>query len=143
MGTSFIKYFSIISILFASFACHAQAQIAFAIGGASYTNSGVQLNVTITVDAITPTVITGIAANQAFRDDVAGAAFFGYYLTTGVTTLTQVVGTKVNIQIRKGVRWNRQPLLLFTWKRCDNAQRSNRFNHRTRSIHDVCFGCEK
>ena len=103
MSISFLKYFSAGFIILASFVCHAQGIIAFAIGGANYTTSAGQLNVTMTVDAITPAVLTGPAANQEFRDDVVGAAFYGYYLSTAVATTGQTSGTKVNVQIRKGV----------------------------------------
>jgi hypothetical protein len=80
----------------------AQAQrIRFNVGGAKYTTVGGDLSVTITVDTLTPTVVTGNAADQSFRDDTVGAAFFGYYLTCGLRTQGQAGGTVGNIKIRR------------------------------------------
>lgn len=75
--------------------------IRFEIGGANYTTSGGQLDVTITVDTSTPTVTVGTAADQSFKDDSDGAAFFGYYLSTGVRSSNQTPAN-VNIKLRAG-----------------------------------------
>lgn len=75
--------------------------IRFAIGGANFATSSSQLNVSISVDALVPTVTAGTAANQMFRDESVGAAYFGYYLTTGVKSASQPLST-VSIKIRKG-----------------------------------------
>lgn len=88
-------------ILFSTSA-HAQ-RIRFNLGGAKYVAGGVRtLSVTITVDATTPTVAVGTAADQLFRDDSVGAAFFGYYLTTALRTQTQAAGTQGYVQLRVG-----------------------------------------
>lgn len=75
--------------------------IRFQVGGANFTTSSSQLNVSISVDALIPTVTVGTAANQMFRDETVGAAYFGYYLTTGVKSASQPLST-VSIKIRKG-----------------------------------------
>lgn len=75
--------------------------IRFAVGGANFATSSSQLNVTINVDALVPSVTSGTTANQMFRDDTIGAAYFGYYLTTGVKSASQPLPT-VSIKIRKG-----------------------------------------
>ena len=75
--------------------------IRFEVGGAKYLLDGAQLKVSITVDTSTPTVTVGTAADQAFKDDVDGAAFFGYYLTTGVRSSNQS-GPGVNVKVRAG-----------------------------------------
>ena len=78
------------------------ATIRFDIGGVNYiTNTG-QLSVTVTVDATTPIVTTGTAANQAFKDDTVNAAFFGYYLSTGVRTGNQNVALNLHVKVIKG-----------------------------------------
>ena len=88
--------------------------IRFDVGGAGFTTASGQLSVTITVDSTTPAVVVGTAANQAFRDDSVGAAFFGYYLTTGVRTSNQLAATVTNIKIKvgTGVTANRTYYLL-------------------------------
>lgn len=88
-----------IPILFWSTASQAQ-RIRFNLGGAKYTGATSPLSVSITVDTLTPTVAVGTAADQSFRDDTVGAAFFGYYLTCGLRTQTQAFGTVGNIKVR-------------------------------------------
>jgi hypothetical protein len=77
------------------------AVIRLDLGGANYITSGGQLSVSITVDTSTPSVTAGTAANQTFRDDTVGAAFFGYYLTTGVRSSNQSAAN-VNVKVKKG-----------------------------------------
>lgn len=77
-------------------------RIRFNVGGAKFTRTSSPLTVSITVDTLTPTVAVGTAANQSFRDDSVGAAFFGYYLTCGLRTQTQAAGTVGNIKVRAG-----------------------------------------
>ncbi len=75
--------------------------IRFQVGGVAFATASSQLNVSISVDALIPTVTSGTAADQSFRDETVGAAYFGYYLTTGVKSASQpLVG--INIKIRKG-----------------------------------------
>lgn len=75
--------------------------IRFQIGGLAFATASSQLNVSISVDALIPTVTSGTAADQSFRDETVGAAYFGYYLTAGVKSASQpLVG--INIKIRKG-----------------------------------------
>lgn len=77
--------------------------IRFELGGAKFTSTTSPLTISITVDASTPSVITGTPANQAFNDDAVGAAFFGYYLTAGVRSANQpTAAAGVNIQLKKG-----------------------------------------
>lgn len=87
--------------LFYSESAYAQ-RIRFNLGGAKFPTVGAALSVSITVDCITPTVAVGTAADQSFRDDTKSAAYFGYYLTAGVRTQTQAVGTLGYLQIKKG-----------------------------------------
>lgn len=75
--------------------------IRFEVGGANFATSSSQLSVSISVDALVPVVTAGTAANQMFRDEGVGAAYFGYYLTAGVKSASQPTAT-VNIKIRKG-----------------------------------------
>jgi len=93
---------SILGTLAFSSSAHAQ-RIRFNLGGAKYVAGGTRtIAVTITVDATTPTVAVGTAADQLFRDDSVGAAFFGYYLTTGLRTQGQAGGTLGYVQLRVG-----------------------------------------
>ena len=78
------------------------ATIRFEVGGANFITTTGQLIVTITVDTATPIVTTGTAANQVFRDDTAAAAFFGYYLTTGVRSTNQSGALTMNVKVSKG-----------------------------------------
>lgn len=97
-----ILFFSLCFVVFFSSSAHAQ-RIRFNLGGAKYINDGTRtLGVTITVDATTPAVVVGQAADQMFRDDSVGAAFFGYYLTTALRTQSQPFGTQGYIQLRVG-----------------------------------------
>jgi hypothetical protein len=75
--------------------------IRFDVGGANFITSSGQLTISIGVDAIVPAVTTGTAANQLFRDDIIGAAYFGYYLSTGVKSASQAA-SGINIKIKKG-----------------------------------------
>jgi hypothetical protein len=75
--------------------------IRFEIGGASFTTAVGQLNVSIGVDALIPTVTSGATANQMFRDETLNAAYFGYFLTAGVKSASQPAAN-VSIKIRKG-----------------------------------------
>ena len=97
-----LSRFLFILILLFCFHSHAQS-IRVNLGGAKYTaTSLVALRVTITVDTLTPAVVVGTAADQSFRDDAVGAAYFGYYLSVGVRTQAQPAGTVGNIKIIKG-----------------------------------------
>ena len=78
------------------------ATIRFDIAGANYITTTGQLSVTVTVDATTPVVTTGTAANQAFKDDSVSAAFFGYYLTTGVRSSNQTTSLALHVKVTKG-----------------------------------------
>lgn len=80
----------------------AQTRIRLALGGANYNATGTDLTVSSTVECTTPSVISGTAADQMFRDDAIGAAYFGYYLTLGVRTTLQIFGTNVNVKVRRG-----------------------------------------
>lgn len=71
------------------------------VGGAKYINVTSPLSITISVNTSTPVVTVGQASNQAFRDDAVGAAFFGYYLTTGVRSSNQAA-PNVNIKVKVG-----------------------------------------
>lgn len=76
--------------------------IRFAVGGANFTTgSSSQLSVSINVDALVPNVVSGNPANQMFRDETVGAAYFGYYLSTGVKSASQPLSS-ISIKIRKG-----------------------------------------
>lgn len=87
--------------------------IRFEVGGAKYTTVSGQLSVTVTVDATTPVVITGTSANQSFRDDTVGAAFFGYYLTTAVRSSNQTpANTNIKLRVGTGATANRTYYLL-------------------------------
>lgn len=71
------------------------------VGGQRYASTTSPLRVTITVNTSTPAVTAGSAPNQSFRDDAAGAAFFGYYLTTGVRSSNQAAAS-VNVKVKVG-----------------------------------------
>lgn len=71
------------------------------LGGANFITATGQLSVTISVDTSTPVVTVGTAADQAFRDDTIGAAYFGYYLTAGVRSSNQSAAG-INIKVKKG-----------------------------------------
>lgn len=71
------------------------------LGGANFLTSTGQLSVSITVDTATPVVTVGTAADQAFRDDTVGAAYFGYYLSSGVRSANQSAAG-INIKVKKG-----------------------------------------
>ncbi len=71
------------------------------LGGAGYINTSSPLSVSITVDTSTPSVTVGTAANQMFRDDTIGAAYFGYYLTAGVRSSNQSAAN-INVKVKKG-----------------------------------------
>lgn len=88
-----------IPVLLWTTSSHAQ-RIRFNLGGAKFTSATSPLSVAITVDTLTPTVAVGTAADQSFRDDSVGAAFFGYYLTCGLRTQGQAAGTVGNIKVR-------------------------------------------
>ena len=75
--------------------------IRFDVAGAKFTGSATPLSVTITVDAATPAILSGSAADQKFRDDSVSASFFGYYLSTAVRSASQT-NTGINIKIQKG-----------------------------------------
>ncbi len=100
---SFIKIVWILffSIIFTSPQSNA-ASIRFKVGGLKFSGTATVLNATISVDTLTPAVITGPIADQTFRDDFIGAAYFGYYLTAAVKTASQPAGTVGNIKLRVG-----------------------------------------
>lgn len=77
------------------------AVIRLDVGGANFTGASSPLSVSITVDTSTPVVTAGTAANQAFRDDTVGAAFFGYYLTVGERSSNQSA-PNINVKIKRG-----------------------------------------
>lgn len=101
MPKRFSPYFVFIFFIFIFGTAQAQ-RIRFNLGGAKFPTVAGDLSVSITVDTLTPTVAVGTAADQSFRDDTVGAAFFGYYLTCGARTQTQAVGTVGNIKVRAG-----------------------------------------
>src|SRR5690606_590030 len=78
-----------------------RASIRFAVGGAKFVENAGELSVTIDVDASTPNVTAGLAADQAFVDDAVEAAYFGYYLTTGVRSANQAAAN-VNVKVAAG-----------------------------------------
>lgn len=97
------KQFYLVLFLVLSWSLSAQAQsIRFNLGGAKFPTVSGDLQVSITVDTLTPTVAIGTAADQSFRDDSVGAAFFGYYMTCGVRTTGQANGTVGNVKIKAG-----------------------------------------
>lgn len=71
------------------------------LGGANFITATGQLSVSITVDTATPVVTVGTAADQVFRDDTVGAAYFGYYLSAGVRSANQSAAG-MNIKVKKG-----------------------------------------
>lgn len=71
------------------------------LGGAKFPTAAGQLRVAITVDTTTPVVRVGTATDQTFRDDAVSAAFFGYYLTTGVRSSNQAA-PGINIKVKRG-----------------------------------------
>ena len=71
------------------------------VGGAGYINTTSPLSVSITVDTATPSVTVGTAADQSFRDDAIGAAYFGYFLSTGVRSSNQSAAN-INVKVKKG-----------------------------------------
>ncbi len=71
------------------------------VGGANFLTATGQLSVSISVDTSTPLVTVGTAADQLFRDDAVGAAFFGYYLSTGVRSSNQAAAA-INVKVKKG-----------------------------------------
>jgi hypothetical protein len=71
------------------------------LGGANFINVTSPLSVSITVDTSTPSVTVGTAADQMFRDDAIGAAYFGYYLTAGVRSSNQSAAN-INVKVKKG-----------------------------------------
>jgi hypothetical protein len=77
------------------------AVIRLDVGGAAYVNTSSPLSVTITVDTATPSVTVGTAADQSFRDDTVGAAYFGYYLSTGVRSANQSAAN-INVKVKAG-----------------------------------------
>lgn len=102
MPGKFLLKFCILAIsLCVIWSAPSQAQtIRFAVGGAKFPTVSGQLSVSITVDALTPTVAVGTVADQMFRDDTVGASYFGYYLSTSARTTAQPSGT-VHLQIQK------------------------------------------
>ena len=78
-----------------------RAMIRLDVGGAKYTSTSSPLTISITVDCSTPAVTSGTAADQAFKDDAVGAAFFGYYLSFGVRSAAQTAAN-VNLKVAKG-----------------------------------------
>ena len=71
------------------------------LGGAGYINTSSPLSVSISVDTATPSVTAGTAADQMFKDDTIGAAYFGYYLTAGVRSANQSAAN-INVKVKKG-----------------------------------------
>lgn len=71
------------------------------LGGANFATNTGQLEVNISVDTATPVVTVGTAADQAFRDDAVGAAYFGYYLSTGVRSANQP-NAALNVKVKAG-----------------------------------------
>lgn len=78
-----------------------RSMIRFEVGGAKFSGAATPLTVSATVDVSTPAVISGTATDQAFRDDSVGAAYYGYYLSTGVISTGQTL-TNMLIKIQKG-----------------------------------------
>jgi hypothetical protein len=71
------------------------------VGGANFINATTPLSVSVTVDTSTPVVTVGTAANQAFKDDATGAAYFGYYLSVGERSSNQSAAN-INVKVKKG-----------------------------------------
>lgn len=92
------------SILIWNSSVHAAPSIRLNLGGAKFPTVSGDLSVSITVDTITPTVAVGTAADQSFRDDTVGAAFFGYYLSAGVRSQQQANGTSLYLQVYRGAQ---------------------------------------
>jgi hypothetical protein len=78
-----------------------RAMIRLDVGGAKFTGAASPLTLSITVDCSTPAVTVGTAADQAFRDDAIGAAYFGYYISLGVRSAGQAAAN-VNLKVRRG-----------------------------------------
>lgn len=78
-----------------------RAMIRLDVGGADFVNTTTPLSITITVDTSTPAVTVGVAADQSFRDDANGAAYFGYYLSLGVRSAGQTAAN-VNLKVQRG-----------------------------------------
>ncbi len=78
-----------------------RAMIRLDVGGAKFTGATSPLTISISVDCSTPAVTVGTAADQAFRDDAIGAAYFGYYLSLGVRSAAQTAAN-VNLKVRRG-----------------------------------------
>lgn len=78
-----------------------RAMIRLDVGGAKFTGAASPLTLSITVDCSTPAVTVGTAADQAFRDDAIGAAYFGYYISLGVRSAGQTAAN-VNLKVRRG-----------------------------------------
>lgn len=87
--------------LVSSITVQPNGSIRFDVGGANFITNAGQLSITISVDALVPTVTSGTSANQMFRDEVVGAAYFGYYLSTGVKSSSQPAAN-INIKLKKG-----------------------------------------
>lgn len=75
--------------------------IRFDLGGAAFLTSAGQLTISIGVDAVVPSVTSGTISDQLFRDDIVGAAYFGYYLSTGVKSASQT-SPNMNIKVKRG-----------------------------------------
>ncbi len=71
------------------------------LGGANFITAGSDLSVSITVDTSTPSVTVGTAADQSFKDDTVGAAYFGYFLTAGVRSSNQSAAN-INVKVKQG-----------------------------------------
>ena len=78
-----------------------QAMIRFELASMKLSNIGNQLLISIVVDSSSSSVISGIDADQTFQDEMVGAAYFGYYLSTGVRSVHQT-DNNVHIKLRKG-----------------------------------------
>lgn len=78
-----------------------RAMIRLDVGGAKFTGATSPLTLSITVDCSTPAVTIGTAADQVFRDDAIGAAYFGYYLSLGVRSAAQTAAN-VNLKVKRG-----------------------------------------
>jgi hypothetical protein len=77
----------------------ANPALRFKIGSVNE-NSG-SLNVSTTVDSTISSVTASASANQFFKDDSTKAKYYGYYISTGVTSANQTAKS-IHIKIRKG-----------------------------------------
>lgn len=77
------------------------AILKFEVASPKFNTNDNQLTVSITVDRLLFSVSSGISADQSFQDKSTGAAYFGYYLSTGVRSVSQSK-PNISIKLRRG-----------------------------------------